>query len=101
MSARPVFKELMVNVGVCMTAFYTPGNLADAMMEFQRKSKGGMPRSFTDKLKVTTRHLGYQQTKPMNKVMSTTARKTTFYCDEYNKEVSIAEFFQKSTHTSE
>ena len=33
-SVRPAWKQLMVNVNVCTTAFYTPGNLAEKMVEF-------------------------------------------------------------------
>lgn len=59
MSVRPTYKQLMVNINVCMTAFYVPGNLAQAMLAFLRQSSGGMPQSFADKLKVSTKHLGY------------------------------------------
>lgn len=97
MSARPVYKELMVNVGVCMTAFYKPGNLADAIMEFQKKSSGGMLHRFAQKLKVTTSHLGYKQTKPLRKIMSTTAKQSTFPCEEFNGEISVEQYFKKST----
>ncbi|KAF8133991.1 Piwi domain-containing protein [Boletus edulis] len=95
MSARPVFKELMVNVGVCMTAFYKAGNLADAMMEFQRQSKGAMLQRFAQKLKVTTSHLGYRQTKPLRAIASTNAKQTSFQCDEFNAKLSVADYFKK------
>ncbi|KAG1898378.1 Piwi domain-containing protein [Suillus fuscotomentosus] len=93
-SARPTYNELMVNVGVCMTAFYKPGNLADAMMAFQRSSDGAMPQRFTQKLKVTTRHLGYAQKKPIKKIMPTSPRRTFFHCEEYGK-ISVEEYFRK------
>jgi hypothetical protein len=95
MSARPVYKELMVNVGVCMTAFYKAGNLADAIREFNQQSKGGMLRRFAQKLKVTTSHLGYKQTKPLKDIMSTNAKQTRFQCDEFNGEVSVQEYFKR------
>ena len=98
MSARPVYKELMVNVGVCMTAFYKPGNLAQAMMEFQSKSQGAMLRRFAQKLKVTTSHLGYTQTKPLKDIMSTTAKTAVFQCDEFNAKLSVQEYFKRSTY---
>jgi len=97
MSARPVYKELMVNVGVCMTAFYKPGNLADAIIEFNRNSNGAMLQRFAQKLKVTTSHLGYKQKKPIKKIMSTTARQTTFYCEEYGGQISVEEYFKRSS----
>ncbi|KAG2129584.1 Piwi domain-containing protein [Suillus clintonianus] len=94
-SARPVYKELMVNVGVCMTAFYKPGNLAEAIMEFNRTSNGAMLQRFTQKLKVTTSHLGYRQKKPIKKIMSTTARQTFFNCEEYGGKISVEDYFKK------
>ncbi|KAG2360248.1 ribonuclease H-like domain-containing protein [Suillus spraguei] len=100
MSARPVYKELMVNVGVCMTAFYKPGNLADAIIEFNRSSNGAMLQRFTQKLKVTTSHLGYKQKKPIKKIMPTTARQTTFTCEEYGGKISVEEYFKKSFRVS-
>ncbi|KAG8214738.1 hypothetical protein J3R82DRAFT_9827 [Butyriboletus roseoflavus] len=95
MSARPVYKELMVNVGVCMTAFYKPGNLADAIVGFRGQSKGGMLQRFAQKLKVTTSHLGYKQTKPLKKIMSTTAKTTSFQCDEFNAKITIEQYFKR------
>ncbi|KAG1727431.1 Piwi domain-containing protein [Suillus lakei] len=94
-SARPAYNALMVNVGVCMTAFYKPGNLADAIMAFQRSSDGAMLQRFTQKLKVTTRHLGYKQKKPIKKIMPTTARRTTFHCEEYHGKISVEEYFKR------
>ncbi|KAG0692978.1 ribonuclease H-like domain-containing protein [Suillus ampliporus] len=94
-SARPVYKELMVNVGVCMTAFYKPGNLADAIMEFNRSSNGAMLQRFVQKLKVTTSHLGYKQKKPIKKIMSSTARQTTFNCEEYHGKISVEDYFKR------
>ncbi|KAH0832184.1 Piwi-domain-containing protein [Lanmaoa asiatica] len=95
MSARPVYKELMVNVGVCMTAFYKPGNLANAIMEFQRQSHGAMPQRFAQKLKVTTSHLGYKQTKPLKRIMLTTAKTTSFQCDEFNGKMTVEQYFKR------
>ena len=98
MSARPVYKELMVNVGVCMTAFYKPGNLAQAIMEFQQRSNGAMLKRFAQKLKVTTNHLGYKQTKPLKEIMSTTANNTFFPCEEFKSaKMSVEQYFKKST----
>jgi hypothetical protein len=96
-SARPAYNELMVNVGVCMTAFYKPGNLADAIMAFQRSSDGAMLQRFSQKLKVTTTHLGYKQKKPIKKIMPTSARRTFFPCEEYNGKISVEEYFKRSS----
>ena len=96
MSARPVYKELMVNVGVCMTAFYKAGNLADSIVDFQRQSKGAMLQRFAQKLKVTTSHLGYKQTKLLKRIMSTTAETTSFKCDELNAKMTVEQYFKRS-----
>ncbi|KAH7919917.1 Piwi-domain-containing protein [Leucogyrophana mollusca] len=95
-SVRPVYKELMVNVNVCMTAFYTPGNLVDAIMAFQRRSSGAILQRFAKKLKVTTSHLGYKQKKPVRRILGTTARKTFFKCDEFGGgNISVENYFKR------
>ncbi|KAH9850924.1 Piwi-domain-containing protein [Lenzites betulinus] len=95
MSIRPMYKQLMVNVNVCMTAFYTPGNLAECMLAFRRETSGGMPHGFADKLKVATRHLGYTKKHTIFRVMtSLTARTARFDCEEYGRKVSVEEFFK-------
>jgi eukaryotic translation initiation factor 2C len=96
-SVRPSFSQLLVNVNVCMTAFYTPGNLAEAMIQFNRQSKGGMPRDFKSGLKVTTTHLGYKKRKPLRAITSKSARDTTFDCEELGGKVSVEHYFLKSS----
>lgn len=96
MSARPVYKELMVNIGVCMTAFYKPGKLSDAITEFNQNSNGAMLQRFAQKLKVTTSHLGYNQKKAVKKIMSTNAGNTFFICEEYGGKISVEEYFKRS-----
>jgi eukaryotic translation initiation factor 2C len=93
-SVRPVYKGLMVNVNVCMTAFYEPGNLADAIMAFQRQSRGGVPKSFKDKLKVRTKHLGHK--KAVKAIGTTSASQTFFNCEEFGGRTSVAEYFRRS-----
>ncbi|KIO06004.1 hypothetical protein M404DRAFT_999229 [Pisolithus tinctorius Marx 270] len=96
MSARPVYKELMVNIGVCMTPFYEPGNLADAILQFQGRSQGAALQRFAQKLKVTTTHLGYKSTKQLQKIATTSARKTFFPCDEFNNpKMSVEDYFKR------
>jgi hypothetical protein len=95
-SVRPTFKQLMVNVNVCMTAFYTPGNLADAIMAFKRSSMGAMPRKFSQGIKVTTKHLGYKMRKPLKRITDKPANKTFFEHDKYGK-VSVEQYFKRGT----
>ncbi|PCH39090.1 hypothetical protein WOLCODRAFT_158615 [Wolfiporia cocos MD-104 SS10] len=81
-SVRPTYKRLMVNANVCMTAFYTAGNLANAIIAFYNQPGGGMPSRFYDKFKVSTTHLGYIRKKAIFRVESKTARQSRFQCDE-------------------
>jgi Argonaute linker 1 domain len=88
-SVRPTYKQLMVNVNACMTAFYTPGNLAEAILAFNQRSKGGMPSKFAEKIKVTTKHLGYKRKKPIFAITTKSADKTFFDCQELGGKVSV------------
>lgn len=51
-SVRPVHKQLMVNLNVCMTAFHQPGNLLEAIQAFDRGSMGGNSLEFMRDVKV-------------------------------------------------
>lgn len=96
MSVRPNFKQLMVNINVCMTGFYMGGNLADAMMEFQRQT-GALPSEFFDRLKVVTTHLGYPRKKAIFRIGGNTSRQQRFKCDEYGGgEISVEDYFKRS-----
>ena len=97
MSVRPTFKQLMVNANVCMTAFYTSGNLGDAMLAFLRETGGAMPQTFADKLKVSTTHRGYTKKYKIFRIMtSKTARSEKFDCAEPGPQVSVENFFKWS-----
>ncbi|KAG8214739.1 argonaute-like protein [Butyriboletus roseoflavus] len=98
MPARPVYKELMINVGICMSAFYKAGNLARALMEFQERSAGAIPWRFAQRLRVTISYLGYRQTKVVQRITSTTARTTSFQCDEFNATMTIEQYFMQKHH---
>ncbi|KAI6114150.1 Piwi-domain-containing protein [Pisolithus sp. B1] len=96
MSARPVYKQLMVNIGVCMTPFYESGSLADAILQFQGRSQGAVPQRFAQRLKVTTAHLGYKSTKVLHKITGKSARDTFFSCDEFkNPKMSVEDYFKR------
>jgi eukaryotic translation initiation factor 2C len=95
-SVRPTYKQLMVNVNVCMTAFYIPGNLADAIITFDQRSKGGIPRKFIEKVKVTTTHLGYKRRKPIKEITNKPANRTFFNCEELGGRVSVEDYFKRS-----
>ncbi|KAG6900095.1 hypothetical protein C0993_002943 [Termitomyces sp. T159_Od127] len=94
-SVRPSYKQLLVNVNVCMTAFIVPGNLADALLSFSRGSHGTMPtlpKSF-GRIRVRTKHLGH--TKPIKRIGTTSARNTRFDCAELGGVVSVERYFEK------
>ena len=100
MSVRPSFKQFVVNINACMTAFYIPGNLADAMHAFLR-DVGSLPTEFFDKLKVVTTHLGYPKKKAILRVMDTTSRGTSFPCDEFGGMITVEQYFKRSKSNSQ
>ncbi|EMD37096.1 hypothetical protein CERSUDRAFT_84117 [Gelatoporia subvermispora B] len=91
-SVRPAWKELMVNVNVCTTAFYTPGNLADRLQEFLDASFGARANAFAKGVRVKTTHLGYTRT--VKAVAQITAKQHKFATEEYGS-VSVEQYFQK------
>ncbi|KAI0065147.1 Piwi-domain-containing protein [Artomyces pyxidatus] len=92
-SVRPVYKQLMVNVNVCMTAFHEPGNLAEAMQGFDRASIGAAAQEYMARVKVSTRHLGYKRVKTVFKVGNKTASQQMFPCEEFGGQISVKDFF--------
>ncbi|KZT63105.1 argonaute-like protein [Daedalea quercina L-15889] len=91
-SVRPAHKQLMVNVNVCTTAFYTPGNLADRMQEFSNASFGARYAAFVKGVRVKTTHLGY--TKTVKTASRLNARQHRFHTDDYG-EVTVEEYFRR------
>ncbi|OJT04969.1 Protein argonaute-2 [Trametes pubescens] len=91
-SVRPSWKQLMVNVNVCTTAFYTPGNLAERMMEFMNASYGARPAVFVRGIRVKTTHLGYRKT--VKTVAKVNARQHKFMVEDLG-EVTVEEYFVK------
>lgn len=95
-SIRPVYKNLMVNVNVCTTAFVEGRNLGDAIREFQYGSKGGFPdlRLMFGKsnIKIRTLHNGYK--KPLKAIGNQTAAQQTF--QEDGKQTTVANWFRRS-----
>ena len=92
-SVRPAHKQLMVNVNVCTTAFYTPGNLVDRWAEFEEYSKGGRPNAFMKGIRVRIRHLGHVKT--VKAVSTFTAANYKFDSHEYGM-VTVLEYFRRS-----
>ncbi|KAJ7628412.1 argonaute-like protein [Roridomyces roridus] len=91
-SVRPTHRQLMVNINVCTTAFYKPGNLADAMEEFRNHSFGARVNVFVKGVRVRTTHLGYK--KSVKSVAKKTARQHTFECSDFpGRPISVADYF--------
>ncbi|KAL1748422.1 Piwi domain-containing protein [Schizophyllum fasciatum] len=90
-SVRPSHHQLMVNVNVCNTAFYKEGMLDRAMIEFKDASFGARPAVFVKGLRIIATHLGYRKT--IKNLASVNARQHKFHCAEYNKVVTVEEYF--------
>ena len=93
-SVRPAHKSLMVNVNVCTTAFYTPGNLAERIMQFTSASFGARPNAFAKGLRVRTTHLGHK--KGIKKVVDVTAKQHTFVAEGMGT-VTVEVYFKRSS----
>ncbi|KAJ8516713.1 hypothetical protein ONZ45_g6006 [Pleurotus djamor] len=96
-SVRPTIGGLAVNVNVCMTAFYSPGNMVDVLNAFKGRGQGlpNLPRTFARGIKVTTTHLGHKRKKPLKGIGSRTARKEIFECQELGGRVSVEQYFKR------
>lgn len=98
-SVRPAFNQLMVNVNSCMTPFIYPGKLADTLMAFSRNSGNALPSlppRFASSIRVTTTYLGYKKRSNIKQIGSSSARRTTFKCDELGgKDISVEEYFKR------
>ncbi|KAG6811918.1 hypothetical protein H0H92_005249 [Tricholoma furcatifolium] len=92
-SVRPSHNQLMVNVNACTTAFYTPGNLARAMIEFQDFSFGARAGAFAKGVRVKTVHLGYKKT--VKGVAAFNSRQYSFESGEYGK-VTVENYFKRA-----
>lgn len=93
-SVRPSFKQLQVNVNVATTAFYSEGNLANAMNEFRTATFGARMDSFVRGIRVQTTHLGHKKT--VKKTSPHTAQSYKFNWDEGGSQVSVEEYFKRS-----
>lgn len=91
-SVRPAYKQLMVNVNVCTTAFYEVGNLAQKMQEFASASFGARYNAFAKGVRIKATHLGY--TKSISKVAEVNARQHKFKTPEYG-DVTVVQYFER------
>ena len=94
-SVRPAHKQLMVNVNVCTTAFYVPGNLAERLQEFTSMSFGARASAFVRGLRVKTIHLGYR--KSIKDVARVSAKQHSFDADGMGR-VTVEQYFKRSRY---
>ncbi|KAH9987974.1 Piwi-domain-containing protein [Russula vinacea] len=92
-SVRPGNNLPFVNINICMSAFYEPGKLSDALRSFLVSSFDAIPREFMRKVKVSTRHLGYKRVMTIQRVVSSSASRQTFNCQEFGGHISIKDYF--------
>lgn len=92
-SVRPTHNQLMVNVNVCTTAFYTPGSLARAMIEFRQASFGARVNAFVKGIRVKTTHLGYKKT--VKALSTVNARQHIFEVAEFGGNISVEVYFKR------
>jgi eukaryotic translation initiation factor 2C len=95
-SVRPVYRQLMVNVNVCMAAFYEPVKLSTALHTFDSRSRGAIPQDLLAKVKISTTYRGYKLVRTIFRISDVSARKHKFFCQEYGANVTVEEFFLKS-----
>ncbi len=55
-----------------------------------------IPREFMRKVKVSTRYLGYKRVMTIQRVISSSASRQTFNCQEFGGHISIKDYFLKS-----
>ncbi len=95
-SVRPGNKVPFVNINICMSAFYEPGKLAEALRTFLMGSFEAIPREFMREVKVSTRYLGYKRVMTIQRVVSSSASRQTFNCQEFGGLISVKDYFLKS-----
>lgn len=88
----------MVNVNVCATAFYTEGNLAEAMIAFEQASFGAKMSAFVQRIRIKTDHLGHHKT--VKRLAKVNARQHKFEAQELGGTVTVEEYFRRSTPPS-
>jgi hypothetical protein len=84
----------MVNVNVCATAFYSEGNLAEAMNAFEQASFGARMSAFVQRIRVKTDHLGHQKT--VKRLAKFSAKQHRFEAQELGGMVTVEEYFRRS-----
>ncbi|KAG5652514.1 hypothetical protein H0H81_004786 [Sphagnurus paluster] len=92
-SLRPAHNQLMVNVNVCTTAFYSAGNLAHTMIEFERFKPHGQMNDFLAGLKIQATHIGYKKT--VKCVTNVNARQHRFPVNEFGFSMLTVEAYFK------
>lgn len=92
-----MYKNLMVNVNVCMSVFYVPhSRVSDVLLKYGRASQGGGHPQILDRIRIIMKHLGYRKRSSIKAFGPNTARKTIFQCNELRGKVSVEQYSQQS-----
>ncbi|KAI6130657.1 Piwi-domain-containing protein [Pisolithus croceorrhizus] len=97
-SVRPVRNQLMVNVGLCVSAFHKSRNLGEAISIFRRASHGADPTRFLQKLKVTSQYRGYVTTMRVQEVVDKPPATLRFQWG--NENVSVVDYLKQRYNTT-
>lgn len=94
-SVRPSLGRVVLNVNVCMAPFYVSGGLVDALSGFQQRTQGALPSKFPDKVKLVTKHLGYNKIYTLSEVLGAQGPAKVFFdCSKYTQpRTSVANYF--------
>jgi len=95
-SIRPGNRLPLINVNLCMSAFYQPGKLSDALRDFGMASLEAIPREFMRRVKVSTRYRGYKRVMTIQRVVGISASRQTFSCEELGGTTSVRDYFFRS-----
>ena len=85
-----------------MTPFYVSGTLVEAISRFQQRTQGALPSDFPNKVKLVTKHLGYNKTYTLSEIRGEQGPAHVFFnCSKYTPpRTSVADYFWrgKSCH---
>ena len=96
LSIRPSLGQVVLNVNACMTPFYVPGTLMEAISRFQDRTQGALPSKFPSRVKIVTSHLGYNRTYTLTEVLGAPGPGDVFFDLPGNNptRTSVANYFR-------
>ena len=78
-----------------MTPFYISGSLTGAISKFRRGTQGALPSKFLKKVKLVTKHLGYNKIHTLSEILGAQGPAQVFFdCSKYKpQKTSVANYF--------